>query len=361
MQNNIRREIAVISSDYINGISIWNSLKKLNFTGEVIFLNTSGRNMVGSIWPGATVYDFVKKDPIEIIPFLEKLDTAATKYLFLTSELFHGVLHQHRDQLHSMNVIAYFGNSDPYLILDKEKFLSHLSKVTSVPVPESYGLNDKMKFPLMMKFRRSFSGEERAPKPIVINSIEELNKNLQGLNVDDLQLQELLSSEDLDNVSICGWYDEEKQVLFQTRKVIQHPPKIGNGDVVELLPLDPVLAEHAKQVCKAVQFNGPFELEFIKERNGNRYKVIEMNPRFWMQHGLVEELSGHYLVAKYIGKEPIAPVKDLKYWIYPMVSIYKTMLMNFKYLPYLTKSKVHWPVNGASATKFLFKHLLSKI
>jgi hypothetical protein len=85
-----------------------------------------------------------------------------------------------------------------------------------------------------------------------------------------------------------------------------------------------------------------------------------MNPRFWMQHGLIEDLSGHYLVAKYIGQQPLAPKQEVKYWIYPMVSIYKTILMNFKYMPYLFKSGVHWPVNGTGATKFLLKHLLSK-
>ena len=354
------KEIAIISSDYINGISIWNSLQKLNFKGDVYFLNTSGRNMVGSIWPSAKVIDYYKKEPQYILDLLSGFDKAAKKYLFLTSELFHEVLHANRALLQSINVNVYFGENDPNLILDKERFISHLREHTQVPVPDSYTVMGNMSFPLIMKFKKSFNGEERAPKPIVINSKEELESVLKKYNEEDCQFQELLSSEDVDNVSICGWYDKNNQMFFQTRKVIQHPPKVGNGDVVQLLKLDSVLADYAFQICKSVNYFGPFELEFIKERNGSRYKVIEMNPRFWMQHGLVEELSGHYLVARYINVNPIAPRLNYKYWLYPMVSIYKTLLFNFKYIPYLTKSDVYWPVKGSQAIKFLLKHLSTK-
>ncbi len=357
--------VALISSDYINAISIWSSLKQLKFEGKVIFLNTSGRNMVGSIWPNAEVIPFFKKDPSELLAILESLDPAATKFLFLTNELFHPLIHANREQLDAMNVVFHIGNSDPQTILDKSQFLGRLRHETDVPVPEEYEVPGKKKFPLMVKFRRSFEKELHTPKPRRIDNEQELTTYLaqlrdSGFSDSNIQLQELLSSETMHNVSVCGWYDSQDHRLFQTRKVIQHPPKIGNGDVVEVLPLDPTLEQHTLQVCKTFNYEGPFELEFIRELNGSQYKVIEMNPRFWMQHGLVEEISGHYLVAKYLNTNPISKRGDLHYWIYPMVSIYKALLLQFKYLPYLFRRKVYWPVNAYQATKFLVKHLASK-
>lgn len=362
----INQPIALISSDYINAISIWSSLKKLQFKGRVIFLNTSGRNMVGAIWKDAEVIDFYKKDPENILPVLFSFDKETKKYFFLTNELFHPLLHENREKLAEYNVSFLVGNGDPQRILDKSRFLELIRNTTSAPVPEEYELEGEKKFPLIVKFRRSFENELHTPKPRQVDSegalmkyVEELK--IKGFSTENIQLQELLSWETSDNVSVCGWYDEKDHIFFQTRKVIQHPPKVGNGDVVEVLALDPVLEKHALEVCRSLDYKGAFEIEFIKELKGNKFKIIEMNPRFWMQHGLVEELSGHYLVAKYVGMQPLKPRKDLDFWIYPMVSIYKSLLMNFKYVPYLVKKKVYWPVTGFQAGKFLVKHFASKI
>ncbi len=357
--------VAIISSDYINAISIWTSLKKLGFPGKVIFLNTSGRNMVGSIWSNATVVDFYKKDPGEIIPFLTSMDKEVKKYFFLTNELFHPLLHEKRELLSQHNVIYHIGQSDPQIILDKTNFLDLVARA-GAPVPEEYNLHGQKRFPLIVKFRRSFENELHTPKPRQVNTEAELQQyvaelKLQGFSEGNIQLQQLLSWETQDNVSVCGWYDEHDHVFFQTRKIIQHPPKVGNGDVVEVMTLEKELEENALKVCRALKYTGPFEIEFIRELNGGPFRIIEMNPRFWMQHGLVEELSGHYLVAKYAGIEPLKPATGLHYWIYPMVSIYKSLLMNFNYLPYLFKKKVYWPVTGLQAGKFLLSHLTRKI
>jgi carbamoyl-phosphate synthase large subunit len=41
---------------------------------------------------------------------------------------------------------------------------------------------------------------------------------------------------------------------------------------------DPVLLKHMKHIVKVLQWNGPFELEFIKSQRG--YELFEINPRF---------------------------------------------------------------------------------
>lgn len=360
--------IYIIGSDYLNAISIYQSLIDLKADGEIIFIGGSGRNMAGKIYPGVNMRSDAG-DSDKLIELLLSFEKQAKKYLFLTHEKYHQMLWEKREMLEEYNVIFHIGHGDPELIMDKPKFLQFVKENTSIPVPFAYSFDqiDKIQYPAFAKAKSSFMDDAKISlKKQVITNQKELEKYIQtasihGVSREDIEVQELLSTEARHNVSISGWYENDFHQFFQTQKILQHPPKAGNGDVVKLMDLDPTLAGQTNDLLSKLNYHGPFEAEFVKEQNGERYKLIEINPRFWMQHGLIEQLSGHLLVARYIGVEPLRPNLKYNHWMYTVIVPIQLAKLKIKYIPYLFRKDLYKPVSFYQASKFLVKYLLQRL
>ncbi|HQA75206.1 hypothetical protein [Flavobacterium sp.] len=360
MTNNIY----FIAADYVNGISIYKSLKALKVSGEIIVFNTSGRNMAGKVFPELPIVNGIT-DGEKLMNYLLSFDKRINKYLFLTHEMFHATLWENRERLKTHNVIYHIGNQNPELILDKRKFLGNLKENSDVPVPTSYSLKhvESIKFPVFVKPKSSFFGDKKTSlEKAVIETKTELENYFQkvekhGADKDDVEIQELLSTQTRDNISVSGWYENGFHRFYQTQKILQHPPKRGNGDVVKLMQLNPILEKHVLEVMKILDYQGPFEAEFVKEKKGSQYKLIEINPRFWMQHGLIEQLSGHLLVARYIGVSAMAPVTKYQYWMYTTIVPIQLAKLRLNYIPYLLRRDVYKPISFTQSGKFLLKYL----
>lgn len=86
--------------------------------------------------------------------------------------------------------------------------------------------------------------------------------------------------------SITGFVDRSGE-LFVTRaatKVFQRSQPVGVGVCFEALPTDPAMSEAVRRLCKELGYFGIFEVEFL--RLGNRWAVIDFNPRLFNQVGL---------------------------------------------------------------------------
>lgn len=359
------QNVYIIASDYVNGISIYQSLKALKVKGNIIVLNTSGRNMAGKIFPELEIKDDVNTND-QLLDYLYSFEKSTIKYLFLTHEKFHGVLWGKREELKEHNVIYHIGNKNPELILDKTEFLQNLKQNTQVPVPVSFDVNhiDQIIFPVFLKPKSSFVGDQRNPlKKMVVKEKSGLFKYLHhvkklGISTDEIEIQELLSTETKDNVSVSGWYENGFYRFYQTQKILQHPPKRGNGDVVKLMELNPVLEKQTLEVMQLLDYHGPFEAEFVKEAKGNKYKLIEINPRFWMQHGLIEQVSGHLLVARYCGLSAMEPNDEYDYWMYTAIVPIQIAKLRLRYFSYIFRKNVYKPISFRQGGQFLFKLLI---
>lgn len=357
----------IIASDYLNALSILKSLQELNISNNDIFLlNTSGRNMAGKIFPELNIIHNVKRNE-GLIDYLISFDRRLTKYVFLTDESFHKILWKEKKMLKDWNVIVHFGNNDPDLILNKSKLLEIASKEAGMPTPKEYSLDDpKIQFPVFVKFRESFYTATKAPPGNVITNQVELElyfKRIEklGYNKRQLLLQELLSTRPEDLISIVGWYDKDFHSLFQTKKILMHPPKRGGGDVVELMELNKDLIPPSLSLLKTLDYHGPFEMELIRERAGRVYKLIELNPRFWMQHGLIEQISGNLLVARYIGVPATIPGESYRYWMYTSIVLIQLAKIKLRYFQFLFKKDVYKPISFSQGGKFLAKYLKQKL
>lgn len=78
------------------------------------------------------------------------------------------------------------------------------------------------------------------------------------------------------------------------RKMILSEKGKGNGSVIVR---DPRLDEITRRVMAETNWQGPFELEFIRDRRDDDYRLIEINPRFPAWVGFPAQLGANYPAA----------------------------------------------------------------
>jgi D-aspartate ligase len=86
--------------------------------------------------------------------------------------------------------------------------------------------------------------------------------------------------------SVTGFIDRTGD-LFVTRlstKLFQRSQPVGVGVCFQSLPTDPLLSNAVRRLCRALDYFGIFEVEFIGF--DGRWAAIDFNPRFFNQMGM---------------------------------------------------------------------------
>jgi predicted ATP-grasp superfamily ATP-dependent carboligase len=94
--------------------------------------------------------------------------------------------------------------------------------------------------------------------------------------------------EAMENIySIAGFVDARANIFVArgSRKIFQHPRRIGVGLCFDAAPVRPELAECIRKLCEDVGHYGAFEVEFIHTAKGDRYLMTDFNPRYYGQMG----------------------------------------------------------------------------
>ena len=267
--------------------------------------------------------------------------------IFFADERFHEAF---RDEIRSprlANARFLLGAADHVeTILDRCAFYEFIERHGLGEVPRTIpGSADPWAaFPekFFFRFKRSWDGLRKLPRVQLISSrnrfettVAELKR--EGYCKEQWCYQEVLSISPRHNVSICGWHDRNCRRHVATRKVLQHPAKNGNGDVCEVIDPPPGLLETTASLLEAFDYCGPFELEFVLDTRTDSYKIIELNPRFWMQHGLVGAWTGEELVRRYLGsaQSPCRPSHPPRYWINTIYAISRLLRGDVRVLCYL--------------------------
>ena len=153
--------------------------------------------------------------------------------------------------------------------------------------------------------------------------------------------QEQLSPQPEHNVSVCGWHSHNHQQSIVTRRV---SVANGLGWLVERIPDPGPLVEQAHGILASLDYEGPFELEFVKSLYDEVYKVIELNPRFWMQHRIFEMATKHALVRRCLGLPSRTSITDgPKYWMNTDVAMTRPLIS----ARYLRKGVLSHPIKGS--------------
>jgi predicted ATP-grasp superfamily ATP-dependent carboligase len=102
-----------------------------------------------------------------------------------------------------------------------------------------------------------------------------------------MHVQEFIPGSDAD-LFIFGSYvsaHSDDMRYFTGRKLLQYPPQSGTGVAVRAC-LVPEIVDASRLLLSTLGYRGVSELEYKLDRRNGRYVLIEMNPRFWDQHGV---------------------------------------------------------------------------
>ncbi len=364
------KDSAVIIGTYINAYSIYKGLKEISFQGDIYAIDTRVEKTKTFLEVMTDDVKVIKKklETVEDIIEIVNSISADKRYMFFTDEECIDIIKEAITGERISGVVAFTGSGiDNKLIFNRYEFYQFIEKNQLAIVPQTISSDvdpfDTIGNRFIIRPNNSWEDNIKTPRLSIVESKEQLEEIEQGYLKLGMKrnmwcYQEVLSSESKHNLSVCGWYDEEEKLFLITRKVVQHPPKTGCGDVVEVVEKYPhKLLEYAENILAALKYRGPFELEFVYDINTGRYCVIELNPRFWMQHELVEKNSDYYLIRKSLNQQ-CKPHLDLKYkyWINTNQLIYRLLKGQIGIIRYLKQSiKAPGVRNSLKWTKYYFR------
>lgn len=358
-QDNAERKCIYIIGSYINACTIYRSIQAIGYSSPVVMIDTTisdGKCLADIVCTNANI---VKQKLAEKRIILNLFDDAdnnnVEKYILFTDETYMDIIRDATNAGQMTNVVSYTGSvTGNEKIFDRLIFYQFIDQLklsrTKTPCtidgtqnPFTYFQNE-----FVIRLRRSWHTGVVLPSVTIIRDRQQYDASITrfryaGLTSDDWCFQELLSISDQHNLSVCGWHDDSFHQYIVTRKVLQHPPKTGNGDIVENIANYPrELTEATNAILTAMSYRGPFEMEFVFDIRSDSYKIIELNPRFWMQHGLFEELTGNLLVRKALNQNfeynTIPPEAfPHRYWLNSNRFLYRLCRGQFTVLRYLRK------------------------
>jgi predicted ATP-grasp superfamily ATP-dependent carboligase len=148
---------------------------------------------------------------------------------------------------------------------------------------------DGFEFPAIFKPVESLAFKERFGRPVLeIGSRDELKAVY--ARVDDcgtLMLQEIIPGGDDALWSVGSYVDarSEPRAVFTGRKLRQHPRAFGTARFAESV-WAPELADAALRLLKELGYHGVSQVEFKRDARDGRCKLMEVNARHWLWHGL---------------------------------------------------------------------------
>jgi hypothetical protein len=341
---------AVISSDYINAWSLIDSLRRLEWPTRIVCLKPrDGRPALTAFHAaGVDIWEEDIETPADFLSLLsDRIPRDDAKALLFTEERFLEIT-QSQWEHPWLKTARRFPPPGCLIdtILDRFAFYDFITRNGLGATPRTIaGASDpiaEFQAPFILRFRRSWSGTKKTPRVQLIRGCAQLEEALTrhqstGFRPNDWCFQECLSLAPRNNVSVCGWHDADDPKYVATQKVLQHPPHNGNGDVCKVIPLPPELRESTRRLLDALRFVGPFELEFVRDLASGQLKIIELNPRFWMQHALAGAATGDAVVRRYLGVDSagVSPGVAPSYWLNSIYVPNRLLRLDLRPLPYL--------------------------
>ncbi len=86
---------------------------------------------------------------------------------------------------------------------------------------------------------------------------------------------------------------------FVQRKIRQLPHDFGVGTLVESCDC-PELAELGRRFLRCLQYRGIGEIEFKRDNRDGKFKLIELNTRFWLQVALAQSCGVNFPLIQYL-------------------------------------------------------------
>lgn len=310
---NGRRQVAIVMGGHLNSYSIALALRAVGWTHDIVFaVERSEESAYARLIPGVATWYLSLAETRDFLSAVDERTAAYAKgFLFLTDERFHSILHEHRDSP-SLRKLVYHLGSCHHLEVTLDRFALYKflgdRRLWAAPLTIDGSEDPWRAFrgPFLLRFKRSWDGLGRLDRVQLVRTRSDLERLLKGyqrrgIAASNWCYQEVLSTAPSDNVSVSGWHGCRVQSYCVTRPLARHPPIKGSALVCELVEGFEDLKAATRTILNDLEYSGPFELEFVKDQTSGTFKVIELNPRFWLQHLLVQQATGYALTRQYLG------------------------------------------------------------
>lgn len=222
--------------------------------------------------------------------------TAERTFVFISSDDFLKFFAENRDFVSRFFVIEMAEKS----LLDslQDKFFQYESCVKNdvgSPWTKHYSSDlskNDLEFPCFIKgldvnlWRKHFGG---TLKGFVVNNEDEYDKITSTFPFASVPaiIQELVVGPDENHFKYCAYRTKEGEVLveFMLQKILQYPKGYGVGAAVKSVYHED-LREEGRKLFEGLKYVGVGSAEFKYDNVEKRYKLIELNPRYWQQNFL---------------------------------------------------------------------------
>ena len=315
-----KEPIAFILSRYITtDLGVIRSLKKKNIPTIVLNPNNKSLPCFSRYYRGITC-PYAKNDEEKYVDFLinlgEKLNNKGV--LLPVGDIELSVIFKNKSKLQKYYAFPPVDFDIVEKLLNKRRFYETIDKL-NIPRPETYILRSESElekiskdivYPCILKpvysdyFRSDFK-----TKLFMVKSKEELIKKyeISALKNHEVIIQEIIPGGVRNHYGFDAYYDRncEPNGSIMYRRIRELPHDFGNGCFIESI-WESELEEIITGLVKKIGYHGIIDAEFKIDPRDNEYKIIEVNPRCWMQNSLTTRCGINFPYMAYmdaIGKD----------------------------------------------------------
>ncbi len=173
---------------------------------------------------------------------------------------------RHKDELSSL-VRVPVANFDSMQIARHKMKTMHLAKELGVPTPREYtDIREIQEFPVVVK--GVFKKVQYA------NSMEELRR----IDLTDSIVQEYIPGE---GFGFFGLFNQSRLRAFFMHKRIREYPITGGPSSSARSVYSDEMKRYGTALLEALNWHGVAMVEFRKDQRDGKYKLMEINPKFW--------------------------------------------------------------------------------
>jgi predicted ATP-grasp superfamily ATP-dependent carboligase len=184
--------------------------------------------------------------------------------------------------------------------LNKRLFYEMLEKL-NIDYPKTYfprnlselkSIVAKLSYPCFIKpsYSASFVVDFKSKMFFIRNKNQLINQYKKvSLLKHDILIQEIIPGDATHIYGFNGYFDKKFKLngSFTSRRIREWPKKAGCACFIEAINI-PELSKIINTIIKKVNYFGVIDSDFIKDPRDGRFKLLDINPRFWMQISLLE-------------------------------------------------------------------------
>jgi D-aspartate ligase len=237
-------------------------------------------------------------EPSRLILFLEALgkELPYKGIFFITDDTYLQVISSARQALEKYFILPFSQPEEILKVMDK-KYQYERAVENGFPVPIAYFIEsegdvnnalEEIPFPAILKCRGGVSEFHRElGHAFEITSRDEGIHRYEACKNYSVVIQEYIPGNDDQLYTLGSYLDKDSNPLgiFVGRKLIQVRPKIGSCRIGESLTDEEVVGEGIR-LLRTMKFHGVSQLECKKDPRDGKFKLVEINARYWMWHSL---------------------------------------------------------------------------